>query len=265
MCCQHIVENIHKKFGRQYKAPFWRIAQARSQRAFDMAVQALQNEALEVEEYISSIGYKTFAFACFPRPRFGHDTSNIVESTNSAWREIQELPPLQLLNGIYQWCLTTWYQRLQLRLVPGNSVLSNAAYKAYKHQESAAQSFQVLPSSDTKFLVTTTQGAQYIVKLPPIILDRDHHIKDRACVENTTILMHLVLMLLRVVLYLGRDPFDYFSYYYRWNMLRVYRCSHYWMQYARDAFNSALLVRSIMQAICTLQEVYSPDEFRGRI
>ena len=63
-------------------------------RAFDKAVQALQNEALEVEEYISSIGYETFAFARFPRPRFGHDTSNIAESTNSAWCEIRELPPL---------------------------------------------------------------------------------------------------------------------------------------------------------------------------
>jgi hypothetical protein len=128
MCCQHIVENIHKKFSIQYKAPFWQIARAGSLRAFDMAVQALQNTAPEVKEYISSIGYKTFAFVRFPQSRFGHDTSNIVESTNSAWREIQELPPLQLLNGIYPWCLTTWYQRLQLQLVPGNSLLSNSAY-----------------------------------------------------------------------------------------------------------------------------------------
>jgi hypothetical protein len=66
MCCQHIVENIHKKFSRQYKAPFWQIARAGSQRAFDMAVQALQREAPEVEEYISSIGYESFAFARFP-------------------------------------------------------------------------------------------------------------------------------------------------------------------------------------------------------
>jgi hypothetical protein len=68
MCCQHIVENIHKRFGRQYKTPFWQIAQAGSQKAFDMAVQALQNEAPEVKEYISSIGYKSFAFACFLQP-----------------------------------------------------------------------------------------------------------------------------------------------------------------------------------------------------
>jgi hypothetical protein len=83
MCCQHIAENIRKKFGRQYVAPFWGIVRAVSLRAFHRAVQALQNEAPEVEEYISSIGYETFAFARFPRPRFGHDTSNIAESTNS--------------------------------------------------------------------------------------------------------------------------------------------------------------------------------------
>ena len=102
MCCQHIAENIHKKFGVQYKAPFWQIARAGSEYAFNNAVQALQRDAPQVEEYISSIGYKNFAFTRFPWPRFGHDTSNIVESTNLAWRGIRELPPLQLLNGIYQ-------------------------------------------------------------------------------------------------------------------------------------------------------------------
>jgi hypothetical protein len=101
MCCQHIAENIHKKFGKEYKAPFWQIARAQSQSAFDTAVQALQIASPQVEEYISSIGYQNFALLSFPLPRFGHDTSNIVESTNSVWREIRELPPLQLLDGIY--------------------------------------------------------------------------------------------------------------------------------------------------------------------
>ena len=94
MCCQHIAENIHKRFGIQYKAPFWQIARAGSKRAFDIAIQDLQRDAPEVKEYLALIGYDNFAFACFPLPRFGHDTSNIVESANSAWRDIRELPPL---------------------------------------------------------------------------------------------------------------------------------------------------------------------------
>ena len=221
MCCQHIVENIHKKFGRQYRAPFWQIARARSTRAFDIAVQALKDKAPVVEEYISSIGYETFAFACFPRPRFGHDTSNIVESTNSVWREIRDLPPLQLLNGIYQWCLTTWYQRYQLQPVPGNSVLSNTAYQAYKHRESAARSFQVLPSSDTTFLVTTAQAVQYIVSLPPVTPDRlqgsctcGKYDDFKAPCSHT----------IACILYLSRDPFHYFSRHYDWDIsLRTYK------------------------------------------
>jgi hypothetical protein len=84
MCCQNIAENIHKKFGIQYKAPFWQITRAVSERAFDIAVQVLQRDALQVKEYISSIGYENFAFIHFPCPRFSYNTSNIVESTNSA-------------------------------------------------------------------------------------------------------------------------------------------------------------------------------------
>jgi hypothetical protein len=94
MCCQHIAENVYKKFSQEHKAPFWQIARAQSQSAFDTAVQALQRDSPQVEEYLSLISYKTFAFTCFPLPRYSHDTSNIVESTNSAWREIRELPPL---------------------------------------------------------------------------------------------------------------------------------------------------------------------------
>jgi hypothetical protein len=222
MCCQHIAENIHKKFGIQYKAPFWQIARAGSEQAFDEAIKALQRDAPQVEEYISSIGYENFAFTRFPRPRFGHDTSNIVESTNSAWRDIRELPPLQLLNGIYQWCLTTWYQRSQLRLVLSNSVLSNAAYQAYKHRESAARGFQVLPSSNTSFLVTTTRGNEYIVSLPPITPDRlQGSCSCRKYDDFCAPCSHAIAC----ILYLGgRDPFHYFSLYYMWDIsLRIYK------------------------------------------
>jgi hypothetical protein len=46
-------------------------------------VQALQRDSPQVAEYLSSIGYESFALVHFPARRFGHDTSNIVKSTNS--------------------------------------------------------------------------------------------------------------------------------------------------------------------------------------
>jgi hypothetical protein len=201
MCCQHIAENIHKKFGRDYKPLFWQIARAQSQSAFNTAVQALQRDPPQVEEYLRSIGYKNFAFACFPLPRFGHDTSNIVESVNSAWREIRELPPLQLLNGIYQWTLTTFHQRLRVSQDSGNTVLSNTAYQAYKHRESAARGFRVLPSSDTTFLITTSRGIDHVVHLPP---SENTLLQGPAHVASIKSIDHLVLMLLPVSSTLAR-------------------------------------------------------------
>lgn len=49
-------------------------------------------------------------------------------------------------------------------------ILPNTAYQAYKHRESTARSFRVLPSSEIYFLVTTSQGAEFIVTIPHIAL-----------------------------------------------------------------------------------------------
>jgi hypothetical protein len=97
MCCQHIAENIHKRFGKDYKARFWEIARATTESAFDTAIQALRRDAPEVEEHICSIGYNTFAFAHFPYPQFGHGTQ-ISWNPQIQFREIFESShPVSLL------------------------------------------------------------------------------------------------------------------------------------------------------------------------
>jgi hypothetical protein len=219
MCCQHIAENVHKRFGQKYKPLFWQIARAQSEIAFEEAVQALRQDSLQVEEYLQSIGYETFAFTQFPHPRFGHDTSNIVESVNSIWREIRELPPLQLIDGIYQWTLTTFHQRLHSSLDSGNTFLSNAAYRQYKHRESVAREFRVFPSSDSDFRVTTSQALDFIVHLPPT--DQLDSLLQGSCTcrkyqEYLAPCSHAIAC----VQYISKNPYDYFFPYYRWEVLK---------------------------------------------
>jgi hypothetical protein len=218
MCCQHIAESIHKRFGKEYKARFWQIARASSRSAFNTAVQAIQRDALEVEEYLSSIGYNTFALACFPYPRFGHDTSNIVESTNSVWREIRELPPLQLIHGIYQWSITTFRKRKDLKLAPGNSVLSNSTYRGYKSRESLARNYHVLASSETSFLVTTARGVEFIINLPVRAIGE--LLGSCSCKKYEEYLApcsHAIAC----ILYIGQDPYEYFFTYYGWETSKL--------------------------------------------
>jgi hypothetical protein len=218
MCCQHIAENIHKRFGKDYKARFWEIARASTQSAFDTAIQALQRDAPDVKEYISSIGYNTFAFAHFPHPRFGHDTSNIVESTNSVWRDIRELPPLQLINGIYQWYIKTFHKRRDLKITPGNSMLSNSAYRGYKSRESLARSYHVLAASQTSFLVTTAKGAEFIVSLPARA--QGELLGSCSCKKYQDYLApcsHAISCILQI----GQDPYEYFFMYYGWETSKI--------------------------------------------
>ena len=203
-------------------ATFWQIARASSESSFNTAIQTFQRDAPQAEEYLQSIGYENFASIRFPRPRFGHDTSNIVESVNSIWRDIRELPPLQLLNGIYQWTLTTIYERQRVPLDLGNSVLSNTAYRQYKHRESSARHFTVLASSDTDFMVTTFQGIDYIVNLPPAdMLNRLSVLQEGFCScgkykDYQAPCAHAIAC----ITYLGTDPYAYFYPYYRWEVLK---------------------------------------------
>jgi hypothetical protein len=221
MCCQHIAENIRKKFGRQYKAIFWQITRTADRSIFDSLIETLQRDSTQVIDYISSIGY---TFLHFPVPRFGHDTSNIVESTNSMWRKIRELPPLQLLNGIYEWFLTTWYQRGQTQLLPGNSILSNIAYQGYKYRESIARSFRVLPSSDTHFLVSTSRASQHIVTLPPVAAHPADQYEGICSCGKYSDYHAPCSHTIACILYLGRDPFCYFDQRYRWETSqRIYK------------------------------------------
>lgn len=48
--------------------------------------------------YIENIPADTYSFWAFLRPRFGHFTSNVVESLNGAWQKsIRHLPPLRMM------------------------------------------------------------------------------------------------------------------------------------------------------------------------
>jgi hypothetical protein len=45
-------------------------------------------------------------------PRYGYNTSNIIELVNSSWDEIGQLPPLLAMDAIYSKCMKMVYDRL---------------------------------------------------------------------------------------------------------------------------------------------------------
>jgi hypothetical protein len=81
-CCYHLRENFTEKFGRALASHFWAVARAQIDVAYFAALEKLREVKLATTEYLENASLETWAEALFRGCRYGHDTSNIVESVN---------------------------------------------------------------------------------------------------------------------------------------------------------------------------------------
>jgi len=212
MCCQHLAENIHKEFGPVARKLFWPIAKARGSEAFLTAVRKLKEFKPAAEQYLDNIGYYNFAFYTFPCAQYGHNTLNIVKSINLSWSAIRNLPPFQMLEKVYNWSMIEFYKRARVKVDEGNLCLTNRAFRAYQFQIKNAQSYIVLPSSDTEFLVETPRGHSHQVILPklPNILDQGNFVCGECSCQLYQEYQSPCSHALAAISFLGKPPLSYF-------------------------------------------------------
>ena len=94
-CAFHISKNV-AQYGQAAAKFVWRIANACSRQEYDEAMASLLNISPKAHAHLKTIKKKHWVRAFFPMPRYGHVTSNIAESTNSALRECRKCPPTKL-------------------------------------------------------------------------------------------------------------------------------------------------------------------------
>ena len=94
-CAFHIRQNL-EQYGSRAADYVWKIAKASSKQEYKQAMAALLNISPQAHAHLKRIGKKNWVRAFFPLPRYGHVTSNIAESTNSALRECRKCPPTKL-------------------------------------------------------------------------------------------------------------------------------------------------------------------------
>ena len=100
-CCHHLKENFTDKFGRSLAPLFWAIARARTEGQYNTAMQKLRETKAAAATYLENAHPESWAEAWFPGRRYGHDTSNIVESVNKTLKLDRELPITTLLDSIW--------------------------------------------------------------------------------------------------------------------------------------------------------------------
>jgi transposase-like protein len=100
-CAQHIAANVQSAYGIAARKLFWPCAYAITKEDYNTALAALMAENRHAGIYVRNIKPETYAYWAFPASRFGHLTSNIIESLNGAWKLVQALTPLRMLIAIW--------------------------------------------------------------------------------------------------------------------------------------------------------------------
>jgi predicted membrane-bound mannosyltransferase len=78
-------------------------------------MEELKAQSVPAFDYLYSIPKRTWARAYTTYLRYGHNTSNIVESLNASWSDIRCLLPLQIIDAIYLEAMKTVYNRLTIK------------------------------------------------------------------------------------------------------------------------------------------------------
>lgn len=114
VCCQHFKENFTTKFSRTLKPLFWKIANTTTVLKFDACITELRAVNNKAADYLILSDPRLWSVAHFVDCRFGHLTSNIVETVNKGLKLDRELPIVQLLDALWTRVMDTRFKRLAL-------------------------------------------------------------------------------------------------------------------------------------------------------
>jgi len=111
--CFHMCQNLKTKFGtRLTQQHFWGIANARSEAVYTPRLLDLDVQRSEAANYLCGIDAPLWVTAFFPGKRYGHNTSNIVESYNKSLQLERELSFVDWLNEIWHSSIAVYFKQL---------------------------------------------------------------------------------------------------------------------------------------------------------
>jgi hypothetical protein len=89
------------KFGRGLAPLFWQAARVHTPAAFEATLVKIGEVKKDAETYLRNVDPRLWMESHFPGRRYGHDTSNIVESLNKTLKLDRELNIVELLDNIW--------------------------------------------------------------------------------------------------------------------------------------------------------------------
>lgn len=169
-CCQHIADNLQQRFGNKVRPLFWAIAYAKTRDLFAEKMKLLQVENKDAYSYLQAIDRKLWSRAYQPYPKYGQNTSNIIESLNGAFSDIRCQPPIRMMDSIYLYCMKLIYDRAEKPQISLH--LADVPWAKYSARLKNSRRYNVFPSGNGIFQVEIPDtGMKYIVNLAERLCD----------------------------------------------------------------------------------------------
>ena len=170
-CLRHLYENMYKQFKHpKLKTFLWQAAEAITKDDFNKALSKIEGiDKNALQWLLTSTNPEHWAELYFPGRRYGHITSNIAESLNSALLEACEKPILGMFEHMRQHLMSWFAERWGIDSVvpPNQIVVSKVTKKIQELIVGQARCYCFLSATNVDFEVLSLRTNDcYIVKLP---------------------------------------------------------------------------------------------------
>ena len=115
-------------------------------------------------QYLEDIPPQLWVTAFYPSPYYGHKTSNVVESTNKVFKNIRELPIMNLLDSIWHYVMKQRFERFT-KASTCISSFTPWCYTELLNSKKWSTSNTVQASSPTSAIITQTNKKTFVVDL----------------------------------------------------------------------------------------------------
>lgn len=124
-------------------------------------MDSILKESRPAAAYLRSIPPETWATYAFPLPRYGHITSNIVESLNGTWKHLWHLSPLRLPGSIWSSVMETFCKRRER--AQKSPDLTNHAKAGFEARYEKCRRYSAISAEESIVQIIDDDGKDWIV------------------------------------------------------------------------------------------------------
>lgn len=162
MCDFHLNLNVKKHLRGKPASYVLRLAEARTEERFALLMTKLRKISPATAVCLEATDVSQWARHACSYPRFRQTTSNMAESLIDTFKGLRSVPPLRLIEGIWQRIMAQIFWRFN-SLQPG--ILANEPTKAYEGKLEQGLPYQIRQSENDIYQIEGLKGNTFVVNL----------------------------------------------------------------------------------------------------